>query len=298
VAKVNSTGSALVYSTYLGGSNFEIGTGIAVDGPGNAYVIGWTGSSDFPTKNPIQAFYAGGGDTFIAKLNAAGTALTYSTYLGGSGGDNGNGIAVDSAGNVYVAGGTSSIDFPTMNPMQAANDGYSNAFVAKLSPSGGALASSTYMGGSIYDAATGIATDGVGNAYVVGATDSTNFPTRKPLQGANSGGYDAFVLKIELGIPTTTALSSSPNPSTYGQAVTFAAVVTSNNGAPPDGETVTFLRGKTVLGTSALSGGAASFTTSTLPVGTDSITAVYGGDSNFAGSTSKPVKQVVNKAGL
>jgi hypothetical protein len=301
VAKLNPTGSALVYSTYLGGSSYEIGTAIAADSAGDAYVIGWTGSPDFPTKNPIQANYAGGGDAFIAKLNPSGTALTYSTYLGGSGEDNGNAIAVDGTGNVYVTGGTSSTDFPTMDPVQAANVGYSNAFVATLNASGKALTFSTYMGGSNYDSGTSIATDGAGNAYVVGATDSTNFPTMKPLQTANQGSFDAFVAKIEVGSPTktttTTTLSSSPNPSADGQVVTFTALVISGNGAPPNGETVTFMKGKTVLGTGALSGGSAAFTTSTLPAGANSITAVYGGDSNFAGSTSNAVKQVVDKAG-
>jgi hypothetical protein len=157
------------------------------------------------------------------------------------------------------------------------------------------------MGGSNYDSGTSIATDGAGNAYVVGATDSTNFPTMKPLQTANQGSFDAFVAKIEVGSPTktttTTTLSSSPNPSADGQVVTFTALVISGNGAPPNGETVTFMKGKTVLGTGALSGGSAAFTTSTLPAGANSITAVYGGDSNFAGSTSNAVKQVVDKAG-
>jgi len=297
VAKLNPAGSALVYSTLLGGSDYELGTSIAVDGPGNAYVTGWTGSPDFPTKNPMQPFYAGGGDTFVTKLNASGTALTYSTYLGGSGQDSGNSIALDSAGNVCVTGGTSSTDFPTANPMQGVNKGYSNAFVAKLNASGSALTSSTYLGGTNYDTATGIAVDSASNAYIVGATDSNNFPTKKPLQAANHGGDDVFLAKISPGTATTTTLSSSPNPSTYGQAVIFSAVVTSANGAPPDGETVSFMKGKTVLGTGTLKGGSASFTTSTLPVGTNSITAVYGGDMNFAGSTSKPVKQVVDKAG-
>jgi len=297
VAKLDPAGSALIYSTLLGGNGYDLGTAVVADGPGNAYVVGWTGSSDFPTENPIQPYYAGGGDAFVAKLNASGTALTYSTYLGGSGEDNGNSIAIDSTGDVYVAGGTSSTDFPTTNPMQAANNGYSNAFVAKLNPSGTSLTSSTYLGGSTYDTGTGIAVDGAGNAYVVGASDSSNFPTRKPLQSANRGGYDAFLTKMNAGTATTTTLSSSPDPSVYGNAVTFTAVVTSSNGAPPNGETITFMKGKSVLGTGALSGGSASFITSTLPLGTNSITAVYSGDSNFAGSTSKPVKQVVDKTG-
>jgi hypothetical protein len=110
----------------------------------------------------------------------------------------------------------------------------------------------------------------------------------------NSGSTSAPVNQFVIAA-TTTALSSAPNPSTYGEAVTFTGVVSSSVGAPPDGETVSFMKGKTVLGTGSLSGGSASFTTSTLKVGTTSVTAVYGGDSNFAGSTSKPVKQVVDK---
>jgi Bacterial Ig-like domain (group 3)/Beta-propeller repeat len=202
---------------------------------------------------------------------------------------------VDSAGNAYIAGGTSSPNFPTTNPMQAVNNGYSNVYVTQLNASGTAWTFSTYMGGSNYDTATGIAVDSAGNTYVVGATDSTNFPVENPLQADNNGGFDAFVAKIGAGTATTTTLSSSLNPSNHGQAVTFTAVVTSSNGAPPNGETVTFMRGKTVLGTGALNAGSASFTISTLPVGTISITAAFSGDSNFAGSTSKPVKQVVNK---
>jgi uncharacterized repeat protein (TIGR03803 family) len=113
------------------------------------------------------------------------------------------------------------------------------------------------------------------------------------------GAYGYGVLfKLTPLAATTTTLTSSPNPSSYGQAVTFTAVVTSSVGALPDGETVSFMTGKKVLGMGTLSGGSATFTTSTLRVGTTSVKAVYGGDSNFAGSTSKPLKQVVNNAGL
>ena len=112
VTKLNPTGSALVYSTYLGGSSDDSGYGIAVDSAGNAYVTGWTDSTDFPTMNPLQAAYGGGGDdAFVTKINPTGSALVYSTYLGGSGGDAGTGIAVDSAGNAYVTGHTDSTDF-------------------------------------------------------------------------------------------------------------------------------------------------------------------------------------------
>ena len=106
VAKLNPAGTALVYSTYLGGSSVDYGYGIAVDSAGNAYVVGNTASTDFPTMNPLQAANGGGLDVFVATLNAAGSALIYSTYLGGSGDDMGTGIALDSAGNAYVTGST------------------------------------------------------------------------------------------------------------------------------------------------------------------------------------------------
>ena len=142
----------------------------------------------------------------------------------------------------------------------------------------------------------GVALDSAGHVYVTGVTDSTDFPTKNPLQPADGGQEDAFVAKIDMRAVPTITLSSSPNPSTYGQAVIFTAVVTSSIGAQPDGETVTFKKGLTVLGTGTLSGGSASLTTSTLTAGAHSITAVYGGDSNFAASTSKAVSQVVSKA--
>jgi hypothetical protein len=190
----------LVYSTYLGGSLEDLASAIAVDGSGNAYVVGRTASTNFPTASPFQAANAGGGlDAFVTKLNAAGSALIYSTYLGGaSGPEDAFGIAVDTAGNAYVAGATGSTDFPTVNPLQAANGGGVNdAFVAKLNASGSALIYSTYLGGSLADTASGIAIDAAGNAYVGGFTASTNFPTASPLQAASGGGPgDAFVAKL------------------------------------------------------------------------------------------------------
>jgi len=198
VAKLNPAGSALVYSTYLGGYYTDWGYGIAVDSSGNAYVTGYT-SGNFPTASPLQASHGGGGsDAFVAKLNAAGSALVYSTYLGGSGDDRGVGIAVDSSGNAYVTGSTTSTNFPTASPLQAANGGGTyDAFVAKLNAAGSALVYSTYLGGSGRDEAAGIAVDASGSAYVTGWTQSTNFPTASPLQPANGGGWsDAFVAKL------------------------------------------------------------------------------------------------------
>jgi hypothetical protein len=197
VAKLNAAGSALVYSTYLGGSGSdELGFGIAVDSAGNAYVAGQTTSTNFPTASPLQAASGGGYDAFVAKLNAAGSALLYSTYLGGSGGDFGQGIAVDSSGNAYVMGRTNSTNFPTASPLQATYGGAGDAFVAKLNAAGSALVYSTYLGGSGSDGGLGIAVDSSGNAYVTGCTFSTNFPTVSPLQAASGGGGDAFAAKL------------------------------------------------------------------------------------------------------
>jgi Bacterial Ig-like domain (group 3)/Beta-propeller repeat len=309
VTKVNPTGSALVYSTYLGGNGDDSGNSIAVDSASNAYVTGYTDSTNFPTKNPLQATYGGNGDAFVAKINAAGSALVYSTYLGGSGQDDYDhanqyqvgAIAVDSGGNAYVTGYTGSTNFPTTPGALKTTCGgcanYGDAFVAKVNPTGSTLAYSTYLGGRGIDAGVGIAVDSSRNAYVTGYTSSTNFPTKNPIQPANAGfGYDAFVAKVDVRAIPTITLSSSLNPSIYGQAVTFAAVVTSTIGAPPNGETITFMKGATVLGAGTLSGGSASFTISTLPAGTNYIRAVYGGDANFAPSTSNKVPQVVNKA--
>jgi hypothetical protein len=308
VAKVNPTGSALVYSTYLGGSNFDVASGIAVDGAGNAYVAGSTCSVDFPTKNPMQAAYAGGkcnlnaGDAFVAKLNAAGSSLIYSTYLGGRLNDNGLAIAVDNSGSAYLAGWAESHDFPQVDPVQKLHgkgSKQSDAIISKINPAGSALDFSSYLGGGSPDEASGIAVDSVGYAYVVGFTSSTNFPVTpgafQPVckSGGPNGCETVFVAKIDVRPLTTTTISSSPNPSTFAQAVTFLAMVDSNAGAPPDGETVTFKHGTITLGTGTLSGGSASFTTTKLKLGTTAVTAVYGGDPDFIGSKSKPVKQVV-----
>jgi hypothetical protein len=188
----------LVYATYLGGSGHDSGGGIAVDSQGNAYVTGFTTSTNFPTANPLQPANGGSLDAFVAKLNAAGTALAYATYLGGSSDDAGRGIAVDSQGNAYVTGVTGSPNFPTANALQPAFGGDFDAFVAKLNAAGTALVYSTYLGGNGFDQGNGIAVDAVGNAYVTGVTDSPNFPTANALQPAFGGNMDAFVAKIAI----------------------------------------------------------------------------------------------------
>src|SRR5229473_2058258 len=176
----------LSYSTYLGGSAGDSGNAIAVDASGNAYVTGETSSTNFPTKNPSQSASGGGADAFVAKLDPTGSALVYSTFLGGTMDDFGNGIAVDSSGNAYATGNTLSTNFPTKNPLQPASGGVRDAFVAKLNAAGSALIYSTYLGGSGNgtdgDFGNGIAVDASNNAYVTGFTSSPNFPLASPIQ--------------------------------------------------------------------------------------------------------------------
>jgi len=202
VTKLNPFGTGLVYSTYLGGSSQDVADGIALDtlSVPNAYVTGETNSTNFPTANSLQAANAGGYDAFITKVNPLGTGLVYSTYLGGSFDDVGSGIAVDSSFNAYVTGHTNSTNFPTANPVQAANAGGSDAFVTALNPVGNGLVYSSYLGGTGDDDGTGIALDSLPNpnAYVTGLTTSANFPTTSGAFQSTFGGgtSNAFVTKI------------------------------------------------------------------------------------------------------
>jgi len=225
VLKLNASGNALLYSTYLGGSAADSGNAIAVDSVGNAYVAGETGSSNFPRQNAFQTNYRGRLEGFVAKLNVAGT-LQYSTYLGGQGDERALGIAVDGAGAAYLTGVTDSSDFPTAAPLQTFNAGGQDAFVTKLSATGTSLVYSTYIGGSggaigLPEAGYGIAVDSGGNAYIAGATASSNFPTTTPVQGAHAGGgVDAFVMKLN-------AAGSARLFSTYlgGASIDYATAV-------------------------------------------------------------------------
>jgi len=198
VTKVNAAGTALLYSTYLGGTGEDNGLSIAVDASGNAYVTGGTSSSDFPTRKPLQASLNGRQDAFIAKLNPAGSDLVYSTYLGGRFDEAGYKIVIDAIGQAYVAGYTTSPDFPTVNPLQPTFNGFQNGFIARLNPAGSALLYSTFLGGGGEESAVahGIAVDAAGNMYVTGLTNSTSFPTRNPAQAAYGGNQDAYVAKL------------------------------------------------------------------------------------------------------
>ena len=199
VAKLNPPGSALLYSTFLGGADNESGNGIAVDPSGNAFVAGNTSSVNFPTTAGAFQIQAGGGaDAFVTKLNATGSRLLYSTYLGGSTDDMGFAIALDSTGAAYVAGVTSSANFPTKNAFLAtlAQSSAADAFVAKFEATG-ALAYSTFLGGSGANRAFSIAVSSTNNAYVTGRTDSSDFPTERPIQAVATGGPGkAFVAEL------------------------------------------------------------------------------------------------------
>src|SRR5207247_1687836 len=203
----------LVYSTYLGGANNDNASAVAVDAAGNAYVTGITASAtNFPP--PAGAFptaSAGAGcrsltDAFVTQLNPTGTALVYSTYLGGRDFDNGEEVAVDAAGNAYVTGRTSSTDFPTtVAAFQTTSAGGGDAFVTKLNSTGSALVYSTFLGGAeSSDGGFGIAVDALGNAYVTGLTNSTDFPTTAgAFQTTIGSTQSAFVTKLN---PTGSAL--------------------------------------------------------------------------------------------
>ncbi len=244
VTKLNAAGSALVYSTYLGGGSEDQGQSIALDASGNAYVTGYTSSSDFPTTSgALQIVYAGGNrdgfDAFVTKLNATGSALAYSSYLGGTRDDEGYGIAVDAAGNAYVTGATWSSNFPTTQGAFQTYGGDYDAFVSKLNPAGSALAYSTYLGGGNYDQAYAIAVDASGEALVTGLTCSSDFPTTpgafQSTSNAN-GSCRTFVSKLSLGTsvvtsPVTTATVNGPagNNTWYLGAVTVTLIATAGS---------------------------------------------------------------------
>jgi hypothetical protein len=232
VVKLNSTGTELLYSTYLGGIDRDEAIRIAIDNAGNAFVSGYTYSSDFPMESIIGGTLApgydqthnGSYDAFVVKLNPSGTELLYSTYLGGYFNDYAS-VAIDNKGNAFITGTTYSSDFPmestiggTLAPgYDQTHNGACDAFVVKLNPSGTELLYSTYLGGIDGDEAHGVIVDNEGNAYITGMTHSSDFPMESTIEGSSAPGYDqsfngssdAFVLKLstscpELSIETTT----------------------------------------------------------------------------------------------
>jgi N-acetylneuraminic acid mutarotase len=330
VTKLNSSGTALVYSTYLGGGGggvFKSGdgaSGVAVDSAGNAYLTGSVVSGDFPvttgafqtTKHAVQITDTWGSNAFVTKLNPAGSAPIYSTYLGGSNGDGANGLAVDASGNVYVAGYSLSVDFPvTKGAFQPTNHttvnstSSSNAFVSELNAAGNSLVYSTYLGGSNVDSASGIALDGSGNAYVAGAAGSSNFPvTTGAFQTTNTAGTCcssiAFITKMDMSATTTTplvTLTPSSSTVTATQAFTVTVAVSGPNGSAIPTGSVTLSSGNYTSALETLSGGSVviDIPAESLAVGTNLFTAIFSPDGNSSsyasasGTTSVAVTAVI-----
>jgi hypothetical protein len=196
VAKFGGNGSDLIFCTFLGGNGDDRAMGVALDSAGSIYVTGHTASSNFPVASAMQTKLNGSEDAFVTKLNATGTRILYSTYLGGSNVDSGNAIAVDGYGQAYIGGSTSSTDFPVLNAAYAANGGGQDGFVTKLTSAGTAIVYSTYLGGAASDYIGAIAVNAAGNVYVTGSTFSVNFPVSHAVQGTTGGNQDAFVTEL------------------------------------------------------------------------------------------------------
>ncbi len=330
VAKFSPVGSgtpSLIYGTYLGhtvgGAYGDLMTGIAADAAGDAYISGYTNQATFPTtagayQTTCNQYGVNGntdaecGSAFIAKLNPSGTALLASTYFGGYyGGANGiadnvtsmGPIALDAAGNVYIAG-VAANDLPQVNSL-GTNDGTGGAtspFVAELNSGLTTLLFSTLFstGGQSQTDVDGLALDTTGNIYVAGSVGSPpgSAETSGAFQSSYGGGVsDAFVAKIVVQTPTKTTLNAAPTSATVGTAINFTATVAEIGGTGVPAGTVTFKNGSTTLGSMTLNGtGIAVYTTSTLAVGSYSVTAVYGGNAANAASTSTAASVTVTAA--
>jgi Beta-propeller repeat len=224
----------ILISTYFGGDGYDFARAIALDNNGNIYIAGSANSTNFPTQLAYSA-HKNMNDPFVACFDATG-ALFFSTCLGGAGSDMASGLALDRQGNIYVTGDTSSSDFPVQNPFQGSLNGLMNAFVTKLYPPvyvpphpplpgfwlPVSLAYSTYLGGDGYSNGYGIVVDPQGCAYVVGATTSTEFPTRRPYQAQNNGDWDVFVAKLAAdgqSLVYSTLLGGAGTDSGYGIAL-------------------------------------------------------------------------------
>ncbi|MGA7963471.1 MAG: choice-of-anchor D domain-containing protein, partial [Candidatus Acidiferrales bacterium] len=244
VAEVNSAGTAVVYSTYLGGSVNDYANDVAADSSGNAYVTGGATSPDFPLKNSLQTLDAGG-DIFVTKIAAGGGSLDFSTLFGG-GGEGSGYIALDSSNNIYVSGYTTASDFPTRLPLQATLNGQQAGFLTELKSDGSDYTFSTYLGGSdsvagASDAAYGVALDASNNIYVVGQASTLDFPTVKPFQaGLNNPVSSGFVLKIAPATPAAAQL--------FPAALNFGSVQTGTSST----EVVTLANGTNALDISSI----------------------------------------------
>jgi len=195
VTKLESDGSSLLFSTYVGGGQIDQGRSIRVDSSGNAYVVGYTNSTDFPTQSAYDSTYNGGSyDVFAFKLAVDGASLSYSTFVGGMSSDMAYSLAIDSSNNIYVTGTTASSDFPVVNAFSDTNNGSGDCFVFKLGSTGSSLLYSTFVGGSDYEYGWSIEVDTNGMAIVVGSTSSTDFPTVNAYDSIYNGGHRDCIL--------------------------------------------------------------------------------------------------------
>jgi hypothetical protein len=340
LSKLNPSGSALVYSTYLGGSASSFSEGLAVDGAGDAYVTGFTYDTDFPVTS--GAFHSTNKASysmtngFLTKFNPTGSALVYSTYLGGTagsyGGDGILGLAVDGAGHAFVTGYVMSDDFPvTANAFQTKNHGATqcctestyatNTFLTEFNPAGTALVYSTYFGGTgvqnpdgpgaYGDSSYGVALGSGGSVISVGAASSADFPVSKDSLETkfHSAQNMGFVAKFDLGAApaaadTVTTLAASANPVLPGTSITFTATVAALSGsAVPSGDMLFSVDEATVATVALNSAGKAVWTTSALAAGAHYVLASYEGNTTYASSGDgfneviTPAAPVVSPAG-
>ena len=297
IAKLNPAGSALVYSTYLGGSVLEQVKAIAVDPAGTAYAAGHTNSSDFPVTSGAFQGASNRGAGFVTHLNAAGSALDYSTFLGpvsSVSSDGPHGIRVDSAGDAYVTG-NSLPGFPvTPDAFQSSCSTLTSAFIARLNPTGTALVYSTCLGGTRGTFGDAIAIGPGGRTFVAGGTIASDFPVSTgAFQLTNNTNNNfvptGFVAAFDTTLPaiaTTTTLTPSANPAAFGQNVTFDAAVDASSGNSTPTGNVVFSVDATDVATVALDAGAASYHSSTLTAGSHTVKATYQGNSDFSPSSS------------
>jgi hypothetical protein len=308
VVKLSSDGSAWIYATLLGGNDVDAATAIAIDAAHAAYITGYTASADFPsTPGAPQPHLVGSSDAFVAKLNAAGSALEYATYLGGSYGAQGQAIAVDVAGHAYVVGTSGSRDFPvTPQAVQPRLAGRTDAFVSELDNDGSRLLYSSFLGGSETDTGLGLAVNSSGAMIAAGATVTglirpNYFPvTGNALQPRYGGtclvwgplpiclsfagdGFIAITAAQAFAVGTMVAVSDDPAVS--GQPLNISAFV---SGDHPTGN-VTFFDDSGALGVVALRGMSATFTTTSLAPGDYAIRASYAGDARNPPTDSQPV---------
>ena len=304
VTKLNATGSAIVYSTFIGGSNNDWGRGIAVDTSGSAYVVGETFSPNFPTTvGAFDTTHNGERDAFVAKLNASGSApLIYSTFVGGSALEFARDLAVDASGSVYITGVTFSPNYPTTaDAFDTTWNDSADPFVTKLDPFGSALVYSTFLGGTATDVGNGIAVDASGNAYVTGETLANDFPTTVDAFDTTYNGTgefntaDAFVTKLSTttsGIPATLTLNPSTATNTVDSEHCVTATLQDESGNPVAGLVVRFLvMGSVDINGSATtdSGGAATFCYVGPPLpGADTIAAFADANNNNVQDPGEP----------